>query len=79
MADNYVYVVTRVIQRALPCLSEVKSPIFRNFKFVRVCSLVGRYFYSLHIVNKFEKLFYFNIKDNNNFPCLHTIRLSYNT
>ena len=53
------------------------SLLFCNFKFVRVCSLVGRYFYSVFIVNKFEIVFSLNVKDNNIFPCLH-IRLSDN-
>jgi len=26
----------------------------------------------------FEIVFFFNVKDNNIFPCLHHIRLSYN-
>ena len=51
---------------------------FQNFKFVRVCSLVGRYFYNMHIVRKFEVMFSFNVKNKNIFPCLHDIRLSYN-
>ena len=36
-------------------LEEVRAstiPYFRNFKFVRVCSLVGRYFYNMFIVKK---------------------------
>ena len=32
----------------------------------------------MYIVKKFEIVFSFNIKDNNIFPCLHNIRLSYN-
>ena len=38
-------------------------PYFRKFKFVRVCSLVGRYFYNIYLVNKFQILFFFNVKD----------------
>ena len=45
--------------------------------FVRVCSLAGRYFYNVYMINKFEIVFSLNIKDNNIFPCLRTIRLSY--
>jgi len=41
-------------------------------------SLLGRYFYIVYIVNLFEIVFSFNVKDNNIFPCLHNIRLSYN-
>ena len=51
------------------------NPYFRKFKFVRVCSLVGRYFYNICTVKKFEIVFTFNVKDNNICPCLHNIRL----
>jgi len=40
--------------------------------FVRVCSLVGRFFYNMiviYIVKKLEIVFSFNIKDNNVFSC----------
>jgi len=36
----------------------------------------GRYFYNMYILNMFEIVFSFNVKDNNIFPCLHNIRLS---
>ena len=49
-------------------LSETTIPYFRNFKFVRVCSLVGRYFYNEYTVKKFEIVFSLNIKDNNICP-----------
>ena len=52
-------------------------PYFRNFQFVRVNSLGGRYSYNMHIVIKIEIVFAFNVKDNNIFPCLHNIRLYY--
>jgi len=32
----------------------------------------------MYIVKMFEIVFSFNVKDNNKFPCLHNIRLSYN-
>jgi len=32
----------------------VGIPSLRNFKFVRVCSLVGRYFYNMYIVTKMK-------------------------
>jgi len=51
-------------------------PYFRNVKFVRVCSLVGRYFYNMYIVKKFKIVFSFNVNNNNIFPCLRDIRLS---
>ena len=44
-------------------------PYFQNFEFVRVCSLVGRYFSNMYIVKKFEIVCSFNVKDNNIFPC----------
>ena len=31
---------------------KLKIPYFRNFKFVRVCVLFGRYFYNMYIVKK---------------------------
>ena len=43
-----------------------------------VPSLLGRYFYNIFIVKIIETVFSFTIKDNNIFPCLHNIRLSYN-
>jgi len=39
-------------------------PYFQKFKFVKVCSLVGMYFHTVYIVNKFESVFSLNIKDN---------------
>ena len=42
---------------------------FRNLMFVRVCSLVSRHFYNMHIVKKLENLFFFNVKHND--TCLH--------
>jgi len=36
------------------------------------------YFYNMYIVKMFEILLFFIVKDNNIFPCLHHIRLSYN-
>jgi len=51
---------------------------FWKLKFVRVCSLAGGYFYNMYIVNMFEIVFSFNVKDTNIFPGLHNIRLSYN-
>ena len=54
-------------------------PYFRKFKFVRVCSLVGRYFDNMYIVKQFDFVFAFNVKDNNIFPCSQTIILSDNT
>ena len=51
---------------------------FRNLKFVIVCSLVDGYFYNMYIVNNFEIVFSFNVKDINICPCLHNIGLSYN-
>jgi len=44
-------------------------PYFRHFKFVRVSSLVGRYFYNVLIVNMFEIVFPLNVKDNDICPC----------
>jgi len=32
----------------------------------------------MYVVKMFEIVFSFNVKDNNIFPCLHNIRLSYN-
>jgi len=32
----------------------------------------------MYLVKKFEIVFSLNVKDNNIFPCLHNIRLSYN-
>jgi len=32
----------------------------------------------MYIVNMFEIVFYCNVKDNNIFPSLHNIKLSYN-
>jgi len=32
---------------------------FRNFLFVRVCSLVGRYFYNMYTVKMFQVVFFF--------------------
>jgi len=58
--------------------SLITIPYFRNLKFVKVCSLVGRYFYNLYKIKKFEIVFSFNVRDNNIFPLLHNIRLSYN-
>ena len=43
-----------------------------------VLSLLGRYFYNSYIVNMFESVFSLNVNDNNIFPCLHNIRLTYN-
>ena len=43
-----------------------------------VLSLLGRYFYNTYRVKMFETVFSFNVKDNNIFPCLHNIKLSYN-
>jgi len=40
-------------------------PYFRNFKFVRVCSLVGGYFYNVDLVKRLKLGFSFNINDNN--------------
>jgi len=53
-------------------------PYFRKFKFVKVSSLVDRYFYNVNIVKKVEIVFSFNVKDSNLFPCLHNISLSFN-
>ena len=52
---------------------------FQIFKFVRVCSLVVRYFYNkcVYSKKKFKIRFSFNIKDDNIFPCLQNIRLFY--
>ena len=47
-------------------------------RFVRVCSLVGRYFLTMYITEKVAIVFSFNVKDNNTFPCLHYVRHSYN-
>ena len=56
-----------------------KFPIFEMFRFVRVSSLVGRYFYNMYIlVQQFEIVFSFNAKDNSIYPCLENIRLAYN-
>jgi len=46
--------------------------------FSLVLSLLGRYFYNMYIVNMFEIVFSFNVKDTNMFPCLHNIRFFYN-
>ena len=35
--------------------------------------LFGRYFYNKYIVNMFEIVFSFNVKDNNVFPCLQIL------
>jgi len=32
----------------------------------------------MYIVKQFDIVFSFNVKNNNIFPCLHNIRLSYN-
>ena len=74
-----------------PCLLEISLlirtleiqtliPYLLNFKFVRVSSLVGRYFYNvyMYIVKKFEIVFSFNVKGNNILPCFSNIRRSYN-
>jgi len=39
---------------------------------------LGRCFYNMYIVKMFEIMFFFIVKDNKIFPCLHNIRLSYN-
>jgi len=43
---------------------------------------MGRYFYNIYIyiyiLKMFEIGFFFVVKDNNLFPFLHNIRLSYN-
>ena len=44
-----------------------------------VLSLLSRYFYNMYKGNMFEIVFSFNVKDNNIFPCLPNIWLSYNT
>ena len=41
-------------------------------------SLYGRYFHNIYVVQMFEIVCSSNVKDNNIFPCLHNIRLSYN-
>jgi len=46
--------------------------------FSRVLSLLGRNFYNSFIVKKVEIVFSFNVKDDNIFPYLHSIRLSNN-
>ena len=46
--------------------------------FTLVLSILGKYFYSMNIINMFEVVFSFDVKDNNIFPCLHYIRLFYN-
>ena len=53
------------------------NPVDEKYKFVRVCSLVGRYLYTMYIVTTFEIVFSFNVKYNNILPCLHNIRLFY--
>jgi len=45
-------------------------------KFVRVSSLVGKYFYKMYLVKKFELVFSFYVKDTNIIPCLRSIILS---
>ena len=45
---------------------------------VWVLSFLGSYFYNSYIVKMFEIVFFFSVKDNYIFPCLHTIRLFYN-
>ena len=61
-----------------PHITHQVIPSSRNFKFVRVCSLVGRYFYNMYILKKLEIVFFFNVEDNSILPCLHNIRLSFN-
>ena len=48
--------------------------------FLWVLSLLGKYYYNIyiHVVKMFEIVFFFMVKDNKIFPCLHNIRLSYN-
>jgi len=46
--------------------------------FARVLSVLGRYFYNMYIVNVFEIVFSFNVKDNNIVLYFHNIRLFYN-
>ena len=36
-------------------------------------SLFGRYFYNKYIVNMFEIVFSFNVKDTHTFPCLQIL------
>jgi len=52
-------------------LTACSIPYFLTFKFVRVSTLVGRYFYNMYIVKKFEIVFSSNVKDKHIFPCFH--------
>jgi len=44
-------------------------PFFQSFKFVRVCSLVGRYIHNVYIVKTLKIVFSLNFTVNNIFLC----------
>ena len=65
-----------------PAISLIRNSLFsfegQLCSFSWVLSLMGRYFYIMYIVKIFEIVIFFTVKDNNIFPCLRNIRLSYN-
>jgi len=57
---------------------DMTIPYFQKIKFIRVSSLVGRYFYDVYVYSKkFEIVFSLKFKYNNICRKYHTIRLSY--
>ena len=72
----FTHHITLTQNRSLLFHFTICIPCFRNLKFLRVCSLVCRYFYNVYIESRFEIVFSFNVKDNTIFPRLHNIRLS---
>jgi len=45
--------------------------------FSRVLFHLLRYFYNMYILKMFEIVFFFIVKDNHMFQCLHNIRFSF--
>ena len=76
--SNYVRVPQSTRRTITYRIAMFTITTFRTFKFVRVCSLVGRYFHSVHIVNSLTIVLSLNINCDTIFPCWHNNRLFFN-
>ena len=81
VCSNFFVLAKKTIpkwQNRAICSDSLFSIDRQIWTFSWVLSFLGRYFYNMYILKMFEIVFSFNVKDNNIFPCLHNIRLSYN-
>ena len=57
MINVEIFVIVETIIAVMFDLKNVSIPYVRMFKFVRVCSLVGRYFINVYIVKSLKLCF----------------------